>query len=180
MHERYLLLRRAHDLDEREKLIVKTWLQHFPKLEAANNLKESFYDIYEAKTKEIAIEQYFAWFERITLDVYECFLPLTMAIEHYGEAIFNYFTYRYTAGYTESLNGLMKLLAREGRGFSFEVIRAKVLLTNGLRKAARPGYDKEWEAASSETVTYRCGQPFSHTANSGIARDEIPSPQFRI
>jgi transposase len=72
-----------------------------------------------------------------------------MAIENHGEAIFNYFMYRYTAGYTESLNGLMKLLAREGRGFSFEVIRAKVLLTNGLRKIERPGYDKEWEAAPS-------------------------------
>jgi transposase len=149
MHDRFLLLRRAHDLDDREALIVKTWLQHFPKLETAYNLKESFFDIYEAKTKEIALERYFDWFERITLDVYECFLPLTMAIEHYGEAIFNYFTYRYTAGYTESLNGLMKLLAREGRGFSFEVIRAKVLLTNGLRKVARPGYDKEWEAEAA-------------------------------
>jgi hypothetical protein len=75
-------------------------------------------------------------------------LPLTLAIEHYGEAIFNYFTYRYTAGYTESLNGLMKLLAREGRGFSFEVIRAKVLLTNGLRKETRPSYDRAWEASA--------------------------------
>jgi transposase len=52
-----------------------------------------------------------------------------LATEHYGDAIFNYFTYRYTATYTECLNGLMKLLVREGRGFSFEVIRAKVLLT---------------------------------------------------
>jgi hypothetical protein len=112
-------------------------------------LKESFYDIYGAKTKEIALERYFDWFERITQDIYECFLPLTMAIENHGKAIFNYFTYRYTAGYTESLNGLMKLLAREGRGFSFEVIRAKVLLTNGLRKVERPGYDKAWEASVS-------------------------------
>jgi hypothetical protein len=30
------------------------------------------------------------------------------------------------------------------------VIRAKVLLTNGLRKQDRLGYDKEWEADSSE------------------------------
>jgi len=152
MHDKYLLLRRAHDLDEREKLIVETWLKSFPQLSLAYHLKESFYSIYEAETKEIALQRYFAWFEQITLDIYDCFLPLTMAIEHYGEAIFNYFTYRYTAGCTESLNGLMKLLAREGRGFSFEVIRAKVLLTNGLRKETRPGYDKKWNGTDASTL----------------------------
>lgn len=31
-----------------------------------------------------------------------------------------------------------------GRGYSFEAIRAKVLLTNGLRKTARPAYRKDW------------------------------------
>lgn len=40
MHDRFLLLRRAHDLDERETLIVKTWLQYFPKLETAYRLKD--------------------------------------------------------------------------------------------------------------------------------------------
>ena len=47
----------------------------------------------------------------------------------------------------------MKLLAREGRGFSFEVIRAKVLLINGLRKEMRPGYDKAWDGTSEEALT---------------------------
>src|SRR5262249_25558985 len=102
MHDRYLLLRRAHDLDEREKLIVEAWLKNFPRLETAYHLKEDFYQIYEATTEEVAIQRYFTWFEHITQEVYEEFLPLTLAIEHYGEAIFNnYFTYRYTAGYTE-------------------------------------------------------------------------------
>ena len=99
--------------------------------------------MYEAQTEEAALQCYFAWFARITLDVYEAFLPLTLAIEHYGDAIFNYFSYRYTAGYTESLNGLMKLTQRMGRGYSFEAIRAKVLLTNGLRKTSRPGFRQQ-------------------------------------
>lgn len=149
MHDRYLLLRRAHDLEAHEKLIVEAWLLNFPPLQTAYQLKESFYDVYEAQTKAVALQRYFAWFEQITVDVYENFLPLTQAIEHYGDAIFNYFDYRYTAGYTESLNGLMKLLARESRGCSFEVIRAKVLLTNGLRKELRPGYDKAWNGTSA-------------------------------
>jgi transposase len=144
MHDRFLLLRRAHDLDEQETLIVEAWLKNFPRLETAYQLKETFYDIYETQTEEAALHCYFAWFAGIIPEVYEAFLPLTLAIEHYGDAIFNYFTYRYTAGYTESLNGLMKLTQRMGRGYSFEAIRAKVLLTNGLRKTSRPAYGKTW------------------------------------
>ncbi|SRR6266536_340910 len=101
---------------------------------------EAFYSIYDAPTEEEALRQYFTWFAQITPDIAEAFYPFTLAIEHYGDAIFHYFTYRYTAGYTESLNGLMKLTQRMGRGYSFEAIRAKVLLTGGLRKVARPGY----------------------------------------
>jgi len=153
MHDKYLLLRRAHDLEEHEKLIVEAWLLNFPRLQIAYELKESFYEVYDAQSKEAALQRYFTWFDRITRDVYENFLPFTQAIEYHGDAIFNYFDYRYTAGYTESLNWLMKLLAREGRGFSFEVIRAKVLLTNGLRKEMRPGYDKAWDGTSEEALT---------------------------
>lgn len=144
MHDRFLLLRRPHDLDERETLILETWLKNFPRLETAYRLKEGFYTIYEASTEEAALSRYFAWIEQITPEVFDAFVPFTLTIEHYGDAIFNYFTYRYTAGYTESLNGLMKLTQRMGRGYSFEAIRAKVLLTGGLRKTSRPRYGKTW------------------------------------
>ena len=153
MHDRFLLLRRAGDLDESERLLVEAWLKNFPRLETAYHLKEAFYHIYEAQTEEAALQRYFAWFAGITPDIYEAFLPLTLAIEHYGDAIFNYFTHRYTAGYTESLNGLMKLTQRMGRGYSFEAIRAKVLLTNGLRKASRPAYGKDWSTHADPTST---------------------------
>ena len=66
MHDKYLLLRRAHDLEAHEKLIVEAWLLNFPKLSTAYRLKESFYDIYDAETKDAALRRYFEWFERIT------------------------------------------------------------------------------------------------------------------
>lgn len=140
MHDRFLLLRRPHDLDEHETLILEAWLKNFPRLEAAYRLKEAFYGIYEAQSEEEAFGRYFAWLNQITPDVQDVFWPFALTIEEYGDAIFAYFTHRYTAGYTESLNGLMKLTQRMGRGYSFEAIRAKVLLTGGLRKVSRPGY----------------------------------------
>jgi len=137
MHDRFLLLRRPYDLDERETLILEAWLKNFPRLEVAYHLKEAFYHIYEAPTKEAALQEYFTWFEQITPDIYEAFLPFTLAVEHYGDAIFNYFNHRYTAGYTECLNGIIKLTQRTGRGYSFDVLRAKILQTGGLQRATR-------------------------------------------
>jgi len=51
-----------------------------------------------------------------------------------------YFDHRYSNGPTEALNGLVKLAQKMGRGYSFEAIRAKVLLTGGLRTEQRPKY----------------------------------------
>ncbi len=140
MHDRFLLLRRPHDLDERETLILETWLGNFPRLETAYRLKEGFYTIYEASTEEDALSRYFAWLEQITPEVFDAFVPFTLTIERYGDAIFAYFTHRYTAGYTECLNGQIKLAQRTGRGYSFEVLRAKVLKTGGLQRQPRPAY----------------------------------------
>lgn len=38
-----------------------------------------------------------------------------------------------------------------GRGYSFEAIRAKVLLTGGLRKEARPKYGESSHHATSNS-----------------------------
>lgn len=144
MHDRFLLLRRPGDLDERETLILETWLKNFSQLETAYHLKEGFYAVYDATNEEDALQRYFAWLAQITPDVVDAFLPFTLTIEHYGDAIFNYFTYRYTAGYTECLNGMVKLTQRMGRGYSFDVLRAKVLQTGGLQRTTRPGYGEQW------------------------------------
>lgn len=174
MHDRYLLLRRAHDLDEHEQMIVDAWLSNFPRLAAAYHLKESFYQVYEAATEEEAFQRYFTWLNQITPDVREVFWSFAMTIEQYGDAIFAYFTHRYTAGYTESLNGLMKQLVRQSRGGSFEVIRAKALLTNGLRRPIRPCYGKSRPNApdviSDESTHETASIPISHStipANNG-------------
>jgi len=59
MHDRFLLLRRARDLDESDTLIVEVWLKNFPRLETACHLKETFYDIYEAQSENYAKSRYF-------------------------------------------------------------------------------------------------------------------------
>ena len=173
MHDRYLLLRRAHDLDEHDTLIVETWLKNFSRLEIAYRLKESFYDIYEASTEEEALQRYFAWFTQITPDVADAFLPFTLAIEHYGDAIFNYFEHRITAGYTECLNGLIKSAQRNSRGFSFEVLRTKVLQTGGLHRMSRPEYGASWQTRT-DVITHdaSCSDDIDTQTAFAIARPD--------
>ncbi len=43
--------------------------------------------------------------------------------------ILNYFQHPVTNAYTESLNNLIRVMNRLGRGYSFEALRAKILFT---------------------------------------------------
>jgi transposase len=52
--------------------------------------------------------------------------------------IFNYFDQRLTNAATESLNGLAKIMNRLGRGYSFDVLRARLLLNYRHQKFEAP------------------------------------------
>lgn len=133
MHDRFILLRRRSDLTESQILILETWIGNFPTLHAAYWLKEDFCNLWTAASRESATLHYQAWQKRLPAELEAAFHPLTTAMENWQQEILAYFDHRYTNGPTEALNGLVKLAQRMGRGYSFEAIRAKVLLTNGLR-----------------------------------------------
>lgn len=56
---------------------------------------------------------------------------------NWEEEIFNYFNSPITNAYTESLNRLIKTMNHVGRGYSFQVLRAKILFTQGYRKVKK-------------------------------------------
>ncbi len=43
MRERFILLKRKHDLNERESFLLETWLGNLPALKEAYELKEEFF-----------------------------------------------------------------------------------------------------------------------------------------
>ncbi|ENP8454704.1 transposase [Photobacterium damselae] len=57
--------------------------------------------------------------------------------------IFAYFDHPITNAYTESLNNLIRVMIRTGRGYSFEALRAKMLFTEGFQKLKRSLYQRE-------------------------------------
>jgi hypothetical protein len=50
-----------------------------------------------------------------------------------------------TNAYTEALNGVIKVANRNGRGYSFEAIRAKVLYSEGSHMKRKPIYRDGWK-----------------------------------
>lgn len=55
------------------------------------------------------------------------FKEITTALKSWTPEILAYFTHPYTNAYTEALNGVTKVINRQGRGYTFEVLRARVL-----------------------------------------------------
>lgn len=58
-----------------------------------------------------------------------------------------YFDHPITNAYTESLNNLIRVMNRLGRGYSFEALRAKILFTEGAHKhkLSRPKFERKRE-----------------------------------
>ena len=47
--------------------------------------------------------------------------------------IFNYFDYSHTNAFVEGLHSVIRSISNEGRGYDFNVLRGKVLLTVGRK-----------------------------------------------
>ncbi len=105
-------------------------------------MKESYFDIWESDTRQKAFLKYHDWKTKIPEELQSAFEPLTKAMANWETEVFAYFDHRITNAYTESLNSLIRVMNRLGRGYSFEALRAKMLFTEGLVKERKPRYQK--------------------------------------
>jgi transposase len=136
MHDRFILLKRHKELTEMDKITLDLWTKNHPSLGIAYELKESFFSLWDSDSR------YHVWKAMIPKELQSAFEPLTKAMENWEAEIFAYFDHRVTNAYTESLNSLIRVINRLGRGYSFEVLRAKILFTEGLAKQRKPKYQR--------------------------------------
>jgi transposase len=136
--DRFLLLKRGRNLSPEQRLIMQTWTHHFPELAAAYEAKEAFYDVYDSPDRRTAETRFDAWEQSLTPTMRTAFKDLLSATRNWREPIFNYFDHRVTNAYTEAINGLVKITNRNGRGYSFDVLRAKMLLSREAVKRDAP------------------------------------------
>lgn len=157
MHDRSVLLKRERDLNDKEVELLDGWTKDHPELGVAYRLKEGLYAVYEGSgSPQAALAAYEAWNKGVVSEVRDAFHDLIQAFTNWQPFILNYFEHPVTNAYTESLNSLIRVMNRLGRGYSFEALRAKILFTEGAhkRKLIRPKFEqwREPEFAVAEAI----------------------------
>jgi len=123
---------------ERYNQIIAT----YPEFAQLAVLRKAFFSIYDADNVRSAESAYEIWKRSIpNTPAYVNMRHLaTRTFKNWGKEIFNYFmvTGRKTNATTERLNGAIKSMQNMGRGYSFRVLRAKMLF--GSEVAKKPLY----------------------------------------
>lgn len=134
-NDRHLLLARFERLSADKQAVCQQWFDAFPLLGQAHGAKEAFARIYECASRAAAELAFERWKEGLPSEMQPYFRDLVAAVTNRRQDVLNYFEHPITNAYTESINNLIKLENRMGRGYSFEVLRARMLYDQKARKA---------------------------------------------
>lgn len=132
---RWLTLKRPSSLDSDEQKALLEVRTSIPELAEAYDFKECFYAIYDEPDKAAAKRAFEAWENSIPSGKLPAFHSLAGTVHRHLDDIFAYWDapMRISNAYTECLNGLIKVANRMGRGYSYEIIRAKTLYAKHAR-----------------------------------------------
>jgi len=159
---RWLTLKRPSNLNAAEKEALEVVRKSIPELALAYDFKEAFFRIYDDPTKESAMRAFEAWENSLPDKELDKFHSLAKTVHNHYDDIFAYWDSpsQITNAYTECLNGLIKMANRIGRGYSYEIIRAKTLYAKQARKVGSgvrllPSSESQISAkTTSETIEY--------------------------
>jgi transposase len=138
MRSRHILMKRPHNLTDEDKLLLDVWTTNFPRLKGAYEAKERFYRIYDCMELPEAEDAYMDWLRSLSDQTKEDFGKLLTTMGNWHHEIMMHFEHPVTNAYTESLNGLIRFIQREGRGYKFEALRAKILYNHGTHSFDAP------------------------------------------
>jgi transposase len=125
--DKHVLLRREDKLDWTDKVIRETWFSEIPELRTMYNLKEEFFKIYDkAQNKRQGIAMYEQWKKSIPEGI-AFFDDVLTSLENWKHEITNYFTYKVNNAFVEGANSAIRAIESQGRGYDFDVLRAKVM-----------------------------------------------------
>lgn len=131
-HNRFLMLRNHEDLTIQQGRDLNTLLEEYPELRNIYLLKETFRDIYsDAGSSAEARDMFTEWKQACAEADVNAYDDFIRTVESWSVEIFAYFDYPdmdRTNAQTESLNRRIRTIARDGRGYSFDVLRKKVIL----------------------------------------------------
>lgn len=136
-HRNVSLLRmRGHRLNEEQEMALDGILANNPLVKVGYEAKEAFHNIWRAKGRRDAEVRYMQWKIGLPDEVRREFGAVARMVDRWHKEIFTYFEFPATNAFVENRNGLIKIANRAGRGYTFDVIRAKALLMKPLAKMA--------------------------------------------
>ncbi len=178
MHDRFVLLKRERELNDKERLSLSGWIKNYPELGEAYRLKEEFFGIYDSESPDEAQAKFLQWERSLTPEIADAFSDITRAWGNWTWPILAYFEHPVTNAYTESLNSLIRVMNRLGRGYSFEALRAKILFSEGAHKHknSRPKFERK-APVLPVTKSFEVCDSFSKMAPPAFAvREKEPKP----
>lgn len=131
--DRFVLLAREAGLTDDQRDLLEYWSGEFPVIGASYRLKEAFHALYEHGSRAKAEKAARAWIESIPPELGDTFRETVQALNNWWTEIFNWYEHPVTNAYTESINRLAKDMNRMGRGYSFDVIRARLVYDHTAR-----------------------------------------------
>ena len=167
MHDRFILLKREANLERLDRITLESWTQNYPAMGAAYRAKEGFFAIYDALTVQEGESLFKNWEAGLAPEIRDAFYPLVRAVNNWMPEIMAYFNHPVTNAYTESLNNLIRVMNRLGRGYSFEALRAKILFTEGVCKIRKPKFKRPIQ--DENMMAYNHITTFSRTTPSTIS-----------
>ena len=158
MRYRHILLKRFSELNEVQRKRLDEWGKDFQILVKAHQAKEQFYDIYEAPSRSEAARRYKEWDASLDPEIRTTFGALLTAFQNWEGPILAYFDHRVTNACTESSNNLIRAVQRMGRGYSFDVLRARILFVrhgaHRMKPFRRPGFMEKLRLKDSIALGY--------------------------
>lgn len=127
-----LMLRTREDSLLLNPQLPPYWSSRFPLLEAAFAITRSFYTIYDAECRQEAEERYAVWAAAIPTPLLSSFKLILTLLRCWHVEVFRYFDVRKQISCTPRTSALNRIheQLRNGRGYSFDVLRAKVLFAS--------------------------------------------------
>lgn len=126
---------RASRLDGGAAEKMRHWNLMHPVLAEAYWAKERYYEMYEVCHTPAEAEHYYKhWIVSLPDRIRDTFEKHCRLLPFWQAAVFAYFDHPYTTGYVEAVNRVIDDLNRAGRGYSFEIIRGKLMLAPRLEK----------------------------------------------
>ena len=124
-HSKYLILKNSEDLNEEQKEKLQQILSRSACLKIAHEFKDSLKSIYEtSKNVKSGQKRMKKWLQLAQL----FYKDSSQTIRDHLEGICNYFISRTTSGVMEGINNRIKLIMRQGYGFTnFNNFRSRLL-----------------------------------------------------